>query len=251
MTKIFDSSDHSKISPKIDKKIDEKMTGKSNKKASEEAQKEGQKPDQKEASPKKKNGSRFFIDHPRSNAILSAFATNPQNVNFSTQDYGEQVLLMLRQHPVTQIRWIAIATLLLFVPVILDFIGFLYFLPANYNIAGLIGWYMLVGGYVLESMLKWYYNVYIITDERFIDIDFDSLLYKNISAAKIDSIQDVTAEAKGVLAAFFDYGHIYLQTAAEKREFEFLNVPHPQRIKKIINQLILEEEQEKIEGRVR
>lgn len=233
MTKIFDSSDRSKALH-ISKEIKAIMTDKSSKKTTPT-----------------KRGSQFFIDYPQSDAVLSAFATNPKNINFSTQDHGEQVLLMLRQHPITQIRWLAIATLLILLPTLLGFIGFLSFLPLNYEMAGLIGWYMLVSGYVLESILKWYYNVYIITDERFIDIDFDSLLYKNISAAKIESIQDVTAESKGVLAAFFDYGHIYLQTAAEKREFEFLSVPHPQKIKKIINQLILEEEEEKMEGRVR
>lgn len=242
MVKIFDSSDryknhglehsHSFHTNK------EKMPDNSSKKTLE-------------AKGKTKCGSQFFIDHPQSSAVLSAFATNPKNINFSTQDHGEQVLLMLRQHPITQVGWVVIATSLVALPTLLGFIGFLDFLPLNYKMAGLIGWYMLVSGYILESLLKWFYNVYIITDERFIDIDFDSLLFKNISAAKIESIQDVTAESKGILAAFFDYGHIYLQTAAEKREFEFLNVPHPQRIKKIINQLILEEEQEKIEGRVR
>jgi len=245
MIKIFDSSDHHKDHSQEHNQNfhthKEKMPDKSSNSSKKTP----------EAKEKAKKGSQFFIDHPQSSAVLSAFATNPKNVNFSTQDHGEQVLLMLRQHPITQISWVAIATGLIALPVLLVFIGFLDFLPLNYKMAGLIGWYMLVSGYILESLLKWFYNVYIITDERFIDIDFDSLLFKNISAAKIESIQDVTAESKGVLAAFFDYGHIYLQTAAEKREFEFLSVPHPQRIKKIINQLILEEEQEKIEGRVR
>jgi hypothetical protein len=232
MPDIFNSSDQNQKSSKHPK---ESMKHKS---------------EESSSTPKRK-GSRFFTDHPKSKSLLAAFATNPVDVCFNTQDHGEQILLLLRQHPITQIAWIATAVGMALVPILLNFIGFLSFMPANYLLAGLVGWYMLISGYALESALKWFYNVYIVTDERFIDIDFDSLLYKNVSAAKIDSIQDVTAESKGVLAAFFDFGHIYLQTAAEKREFEFLSVPHPQRIKKIINELILEEEQEEIEGRVR
>lgn len=159
--------------------------------------------------------------------------------------------MLLRQHPVSQLRWMLIAVALLLLPTLFKYVDILDFLPGNYQLAGLISWYMLVGGYILESFLKWFYNVYIITDERFLDLDFDSLLYKNISAAKIDTLQDVTAKSKGILAAFFDYGDVFLQTAAEKREFEFSNVPHPHKIEGILNQLILEEEQEKIEGRVR
>lgn len=229
MPKIFDSSD-----------LEEQSSEQAEPMAKESSKKQS-----------KKTGSKVFVNEPASRALLPAYAANPVGVHFSTQDPDEQVLLMLRQHPVSQIGWVLTALVLILLPLLFNAIGFFNFLPINFFFAGLIGWYLLTTGYLLESFLKWFYNVYIITDERFIDIDFDSLLYKNISAAKIDNVEDVTAEVKGFLSAIFDYGHIYLQTAAEKREFEFLNVPHPQQVKKVINQLILEEEQEKIEGRVR
>lgn len=229
MPKIFDSSD-----------LEQKPARKSAVMAKESSKSEP-----------KTSGSQVFANVPPTRARMAAYATKPEGVCFSTQDPEEEVLLMLRQHPVSQIGWVLTAFVLIFLPLLFNAVGFFNFLPANYNFAGLIGWYLLTTGYILESFLKWFYNVYIITDERFIDIDFESLLYKNISAAKIENIEDVTAQAKGFLAAIFDYGHIYLQTAAEKREFEFHSVPHPQQVKKVINQLILEEEQEKLEGRVR
>ena len=41
------------------------------------------------------------------------------------------------------------------------------------------------------------------------------------------------------------------KTAGEMREFDFEEVPHPDRVAKVLNELILEEEQERLEGRVR
>ncbi len=103
---------------------------------------------------------------------------------------------------------------------------------------------------MIESILSWYYNLYIITDERLIDVDFYSLIYKSVSEAKLDKIEDVTATTAGVFGAMFDFGTISVQTAAEKREFELGSVPHPAKVTKFLNELILEEERERNEGRV-
>jgi hypothetical protein len=76
------------------------------------------------------------------------------------------------------------------------------------------------------------------------------LIYQNISAAKIDNIEDVTATKGGALRSVFDFGTVHIQTAAEKTQFEFEDVPHPSQVTKLLNELILEEEREKNEGRV-
>jgi len=54
-----------------------------------------------------------------------------------------------------------------------------------------------------------------------------------------------------VLRGVVDYGDVSMQTAGKKREFMIENVPEPHRVVKIINELKLEEEHEKIAGRVR
>ena len=86
------------------------------------------------------------------------------------------------------------------------------------------------------------------------------LIYKNITATKIDRIEDVTYSVSGVLASFLNYGNVLIQTAGAGIEMkpqqtapfmEIFNTPHPAKVTKLINELIMEEEQEKIEGRVR
>jgi len=105
-------------------------------------------------------------------------------------------------------------------------------------------------GFALETFLNWFFNCNIITDERVIDVDFSSLIYKNISAAKLENIEDITATTGGAMRSMFDFGTIKIQTAAAVTEFDFEDVPHPAKITTLLNELLLEEELEKIENRV-
>ncbi len=182
---------------------------------------------------------------------FSWYIPKPKRMSFSEQEQDEHLILVLRQHPITQLKWFLLAVVLSIMPFLFITTGMFNFLPDRFYLAGFIGWYLLVAGYVIEALLKWFYNVYIITDERIVDVDFHSLLSRNISSAKIDKIEDVTAITTGFLAAVFDYGKVEIQTAAEKREFEFGGIPNPNRVATLINELLLEEELEKVEGRVR
>jgi membrane protein YdbS with pleckstrin-like domain len=179
------------------------------------------------------------------------FATFPDQVTFETQEIKEEIILLLRRHAITNVGWL----FLVFVMLILPFGAFAFppfeILPPNFKIMTIVLWYLFTAAVVFENFLSWYFNVYIITDERLVDVDFFSLIYKRISETKIDKIQDVSYSQGGFMQSFFNYGKILIQTAAEQQEFEFEAVPQPARVTKIINQLIMQEEQEKIEGRVR
>ena len=183
---------------------------------------------------------------------FDAFAPKPLMVySFDSQLDGENVLLLLRKHPITQVTKVLTLILLLLVPFFFGQISFFFLLDKNFQTATLLLWYLIIVGYSLESFLIWFYNVYIITDERIIDIDFLSLIYRNVSAAKIDKIEDITTVTSGAVQSIFDYGTVQIQTAAEKTEFEFEDVPHPTKVTQFLNEMLVEEEKEKIEGRVR
>jgi uncharacterized membrane protein YdbT with pleckstrin-like domain len=109
----------------------------------------------------------------------------------------------------------------------------------------------MVFGYALEQFLVWFFNIYIITDERVIDMDFYNLLFKRVSEAKIDRIEDITTANSGLLQSIVDFGDIQIQTSAEIPEIEFEKIPHPDRVQKLLSELIDQEEQERIEGRVK
>ncbi len=183
---------------------------------------------------------------------FDAFAPKPLMIyTFDSQLDGENVLLLLRRHPITQISKFLTVLGMLVAPFFFSQISFYYLLANNFQTAILLLWYLIIVGYSLESFLTWFYNVYIITDERIIDIDFLSLIYRNVSAAKIDKVEDITAITSGVTQSIFDYGTIHIQTAAEKTEFEFEDVPHPTRVTQFLNEMLVEEEKEKLEGRIK
>ena len=158
---------------------------------------------------------------------------------------------MLRQHVVTQVKWVAIVVVMIMLPILFSVSEIFSFLPSRFQFASLLGWYLLTTGFALESYLKWFYRVYIVTDERIIDVDFISMIYKDISTTKIDKIEDITSLTSGFFSSIFDYGTIIIQTAATKQELCFENVPKTSKVTALLNEMILEEELEKFEGRVK
>lgn len=182
---------------------------------------------------------------------LSAFAPGPAGVRFENQEEEEKIVLLLRMHWLTNVPWVILAIILLLAPLVLRFFPLISFLPPRYQLASLILWYLLLAAFVFERFLTWFFNVYIITDERIVDIDFYNLLYKEVSDAKIDKIQDITYKMGGAIRAIFNFGDVFIQTAGTELNFEFRAVPRPDRVVKILQELRTQEEIEALEGRIR
>ena len=182
---------------------------------------------------------------------LNSFLLLPKKVKFENQETREKIILLLRRHWATQIKWVILGIIGIAVPLIFTRVPLLDFLPGNYQFMALVFWYLLLIAYIYENFISWYFHIFIITDERIIDINFTNLIHKELSEAKIDNIQDVTYRQGGVLRAVFNFGDVVMQTAGEQREFMIEGAPEPNRVVKIMNELKLEEEHEKIVGRVR
>ncbi len=185
-----------------------------------------------------------------SSKCVASFLPKPKKLKVDIQTSDEQIILVLRQHFVTQIKSILIALLMFFLPVLFSVAQVFTFLPTTYRFASLFAWYLLVFGFSIEVYFKWFYRVFIITDERIMDVDFTSMIYKDVSTTKIDKIEDITSLTSGFLSSVFNYGTVVIQTAATKQELQFENVPQPSKVVALLNELILEEELEKFEGRV-
>jgi len=162
---------------------------------------------------------------------LASFAEHPTNVHFETQEKEETVELFLRQHPIVNLPWIIIA-LLLFIapsiifPVILNTIHLT--VPVGHIIVIGAFWYLATFGFVLTSFLSWYFDIYIVTNEHIVDIDFQSLLYKHFTEAELRKIQDISFTSCGIGATIFNYGNVVVETAGEMPSIDFEMVPKPQ-----------------------
>jgi len=187
----------------------------------------------------------------RTKKLFTSFIFLPKNITFETQESEEKIILLLRKHFITNVSWILITILMIFAPLILRWIPLLEFFPWRFKFMTIIMWYLMTTAFVFEKFLSWYFNVFIITDERIVDVDFVSLAYKEITETKIDKIQDITFTMGGAVRSLFNYGDVFVQTAGQIPRVEFEDVAKPDKVAKILNQLILQEEQEKIEKRVR
>ncbi len=183
--------------------------------------------------------------------LLTSFTSFPSKVCFETQDDDEEVVLFLRQHPIVNIPWIVTAIFLAVLPSVFSFFPPYANLPANYQFVVTMGWYLLIFGFIFAKFMGWFFNIYIVTDERIVDVDFKNIFFRKISTAKLEEIQDVNVQSSGSFETLFGYGSVLIQTAAELTQFEFMYVPNPDRVGKILNQMIDLEEQEKLEGRVK
>lgn len=82
------------------------------------------------------------------------------------------------------------------------------------------GWFFggLAGGIVLGLLIfspfwiNWYYSVYIVTDQRFIQVMYKGLFSKSFVDLSLKQIQSLNYQIKGLQATLLGYGTILVQT---------------------------------------
>lgn len=165
---------------------------------------------------------------------------HPPKILFPGQQPNEKIYLVTRQHWMILARqifvWLLFVCLLLFLDgwvipqfqilATSPFIQIITLFKTLYLMA-------LVAG-IFTLWVLYYLNYQIVTNERVVDIDQKNLLYHVTSELNLGSLEDVTVEVRGILANFFDFGTVYIQTAGTKRNFEFENIPNPHSVAKLI-----------------
>lgn len=73
-----------------------------------------------------------------------------------------------------------------------------------------------------------------VTDKNVIQVIQKSLYERKVSHLSLANIEDVTSEQRGVLANFFNFGTLKIETAGEQANFIFALCPHPNRVARII-----------------
>lgn len=172
----------------------------------------------------------------QSHQLLHSYCFRPI-VRFETQGVNEQVILILRAHPITQLQWVINTFIIIILLVVLN-----YIFPSFFSLRQII--YINIFGvafilsYIWFNFLSWFFNVGIITSERIIDVDFHNVIYKEVTATKLDKVEDVTSKTGGYFQSFFDYGNVFIQTAGTEANIEFMNVPKPSDVSRVIHDLI-------------
>ena len=96
----------------------------------------------------------------------------PPKTKFEAQHEKEEILLLMRRHPITNLWWMASIAMLFGVPLFWSEFPLVANVTAPVQLALAIFWYLGLAFFAIQNLLLWFYNVYIVTDERIIDVDF-------------------------------------------------------------------------------
>ena len=180
-------------------------------------------------------------------SYMGSFQTKPSHVFFASQEPQEIVILLLRKHPITQVGWLILAVLIALLPVffgpyLLNFLTDIG-IPFGYYVVSISFWYLATFAFIYSNFILWYYDINIVTNQRVLDIDFASLLIQEVNATRIEQIEQVTFRSIGVLASLFDYGDVFVETAGAEVNIEFLSVPKPRQVVKLLVDLMAEKDE--------
>lgn len=178
------------------------------------------------------------------NMLTSSMLVQPCSIVFNDQHEGEELYLLLRKHQITNLPWIVTVVLLLLAPVVFQGVV-LYAIPDFYDTVSVtlqmgiyLFWYLLIIAYAFERFLVWFFTVNIVTNDRIIDVDFVGLINKNLAEAQFSKIQDVRSEVAGPIQLMFNFGDVFVQTAAEMTNIEFDDIPNPDQVSRLIGELV-------------
>ncbi|HSV94920.1 MAG TPA: hypothetical protein VLH94_03055 [Spirochaetia bacterium] len=181
-------------------------------------------------------------------SLFGSFVVTPPKTRFESQDNDEKIVILGRKHFVVNLKWMALACFAFFVPMFWGEFPMVKALDTNTSFILSVIWYSALLFYVIQNFVLWFYNVYIVTNERLVDVDFFGLMYKNINVTQIEKLQDVNYSQRGIFSSFFNYGDVVVQTSSEQRSddrsersaFTFNAVANPDLVVKIISELMEE-----------
>ncbi len=185
--------------------------------------------------------------------ILILFSMeNFNQFHFKGQKPGETILMVIHRH------WFNILSkfFILFILLVLLFFSFFsnFFIPTallSDSSANLISFFqnsffIFIWLFFFITWIDYYFDVWIVTNERIVNINQKGLFSREVSELEMEKIQDITVEVLGIIPTFFNYGNLYIQTAGETERFIFARVPNPYAIKDLI--MNLQKDYEKAEA---
>lgn len=178
---------------------------------------------------------------------FSSVASFASNICVDGQNQGEYVLLFVRQHLVILIFNILFYTLVLFFPQILrwilsyldqnilgSYLGIESFWGTKWWLLINIGWFAYILTGYFNIFFRWFYNINILTTERFLDIDFLGIFETQIETATIKDIEDAKDTQNGLFQSIFNMGDITVLTASGGTIFNLNNVPMAHKVRDFI-----------------
>ncbi len=153
---------------------------------------------------------------------------------FVHQKSYEQIEHTLRRHWVTFIPSIIIFLIMLAVPIIVFFLIQKLFPnlltgPISQPLTVLFGssYALMTYLFFYIQFIDYYLDLWIVTNDRIIDIEQKGLFDRTITELELFQIQDVTSSVKGLFPTIFHYGDVTVTTASSTQSIIFHEIPNP------------------------
>lgn len=149
---------------------------------------------------------------------------------------GEYIIAYIHRHWIILFASVLKSIALIWAPFVVYYV-LVY--QGNFNWQGLSGLLFILGSnlfylylwlFLFNSLLDHYLDVWIVTNERIINVEQVNLFSRLISEKQLDKMQDITVISKGFWATIFNYGDVHIQTAGSVERFIFRQVTNPRRI---------------------
>ncbi len=155
---------------------------------------------------------------------------------------GETIIERVRKHwfiITIEIAGVALAALFpfMFLPVLFSLMGNGVFqssvhvpIPA-YTALG-SGWLLIMWMVFFNTLTNYFLDTWTITNRRLIVVDQWGFFNRTISSFRLERLQDLSIDIRGILPTLLDFGTLHAQTAgADNKEFRATGLPRPKELK--------------------
>jgi len=153
---------------------------------------------------------------------------------FADQYEDEEVLMVFNKHPIVMRRGLIYGMVAIALGTIPSFI-----VPTYQMLGlGLVGGFLLGGIVFSPSWIAWKFSVFIVTDQRLIQITQKGMFKRSVIDLALNQIQMVNYEVSGVQETLLGYGTIMIQTFVG--DLTIHDVHHPAKTQKELLHILRE-----------
>lgn len=153
---------------------------------------------------------------------------------FDDQMDDEEVLFMFRKHPVVMRKGLIISSIAILIGPVYT-LAMTYIRPDNppsitFFFLSIVASFVLAGILFIPSWITWHFSVYIVTDQRFIQIVQKGFFTRSVVDMNLRQIQMVNYQVAGLQETLLGFGTIMMQTLVG--DLVIHEVHHPEKIQK-------------------
>jgi uncharacterized membrane protein YdbT with pleckstrin-like domain len=154
-----------------------------------------------------------------------------EELSFNGQRKGEKIEEVIKNHPFV-LLWPGIKMIFFF---LLGTATMIYF-PSQYAGMVLVICVLIGLGIFMRRFYDYSQSVFLITNQRLINVFQDGFLKRKITETDLNKVQDASSSTSGLFKTMLKFGDLTLRTAGASKGEEIIvkNIPHPYEVQQRI-----------------